>query len=90
LRFKRFGRFHALRGNNRTPVSARILPLLLDDAQRGLKHHNVSIDHAVIAGWTGRDAAAVEKHIKELEVLGVKPPATTPFLSRRRIAAHHR
>lgn len=60
----------------------RILPLLLDDAGKGLKHQNVSVEHAVIAGWTGRDPAAVEKHIKELEVLGVKRPATTPIFYR--------
>ena len=54
----------------------------LDDAGKGLKRRNVAIDHAVIAGWTGRDAAAVEKHIKELEVLGVKRPATTPIFYR--------
>jgi Protein of unknown function (DUF2848) len=42
----------------------------------------VTIDHAVIAGWTGRDPAAVEKHIKELEALGVKRPATTPIFYR--------
>ena len=42
----------------------------------------VAIDQAVIAGWTGRDAAAVEKHIKELEALGVKRPATTPIFYR--------
>jgi Protein of unknown function (DUF2848) len=36
----------------------------------------------VIAGWTGRDALAVEKHIKELEALGVKRPATTPIFYR--------
>ena len=63
-------------------MSGRILPVLLDDAGSGLRHHNVPIDHAVIAGWTGRDAAAVEKHIKELEVLGVKRPATTPIFYR--------
>ena len=74
LRFKRFG------GDRQ--VSGRILPLLLDDAGKGLKHANVVIDHAVIAGWTGRDQAAVEKHIKELEVLGVKRPATTPIFYR--------
>ena len=43
---------------------------------------DITIDHAVIAGWTGRDAAAVEKHIKELEALGVKRPATTPIFYR--------
>jgi hypothetical protein len=63
-------------------VSGRILPLLLDDAGKGLKPANIAIDHAVIAGWTGRDQAAVEKHIKELEVLGVKRPATTPIFYR--------
>ena len=40
------------------------------------------IKDAVIAGWTGRDAAAVEKHIVELEALGVKRPATTPIFYR--------
>ena len=42
----------------------------------------VKVKDAVIAGWTGRDAAAVEKHIKELEALGVKRPATTPIFYR--------
>jgi uncharacterized protein DUF2848 len=42
----------------------------------------IAIDQAVIAGWTGRDPAAVEKHIKELEALGVKRPATTPIFYR--------
>jgi hypothetical protein len=30
----------------------------------------VGIDDAIVAGWTGRDAAAVEKHIMELEGAG--------------------
>jgi hypothetical protein len=42
----------------------------------------VAIDDAIIAGWTGRDAAAVEKHIRELEELGVKRPASTPIFYR--------
>ena len=42
----------------------------------------VAIDQAIVAGWTGRDAAAVEKHIRELEALGVKRPATTPIFYR--------
>ena len=42
----------------------------------------VAIEQAIIAGWTGRDAEAVEKHIKELEALGVKRPATTPIFYR--------
>jgi hypothetical protein len=40
---------------------------------------NVKPDQLVIAGWTGRDKAAVEKHIVELEVLGVKRPSRTPI-----------
>ncbi len=43
---------------------------------------DVGIDDAIVAGWTGRDAAAVEKHIRELEALGVKRPATTPIFYR--------
>jgi len=36
----------------------------------------------VIAGWTGRDEAALRKHIRELEDIGVKPPKTTPIFYR--------
>ena len=36
----------------------------------------------VIAGWTGRDQAALQKHIRELEAIGVKPPKTTPIFYR--------
>ena len=38
----------------------------------------VVIDHAVIAGWTGRDPAAGQEHIAEVQALGVTPPASTP------------
>jgi hypothetical protein len=36
----------------------------------------------VIAGWTGRDPVARDKHIAELELLGVKRPASTPIYYR--------
>ena len=62
-------------------MSARVLPLLLHD-ETGLTRRNVTVDHLVVAGWTGRDRAAVEHHIKELAALGVKPPATTPIFYR--------
>ncbi|MGE0563250.1 MAG: DUF2848 domain-containing protein [Pseudolabrys sp.] len=39
---------------------------------------NETIAAVTIAGWTGRDPAAVEKHIRELEELGVKRPKTVP------------
>lgn len=42
----------------------------------------LAIRHAVIAGWTGRDKAALEKHIVELEELGVARPASTPIYYR--------
>lgn len=40
------------------------------------------IDHLVIAGWTGRDQAAIQAHIEELAALGVPRPATTPIFYR--------
>ena len=40
------------------------------------------IDHAVIAGWTGRDPVARDKHIAELEAIGIARPATTPIYYR--------
>ena len=42
----------------------------------------VAIDTLVIAGWTGRDQAALDKHIAELEELGVARPASTPIFYR--------
>jgi hypothetical protein len=40
------------------------------------------VNELVIAGWTGRDEAALRKHIRELEEIGVKPPKTTPIFYR--------
>ena len=36
----------------------------------------------VIAGWTGRDPVARDKHIAELEAIGIARPATTPIYYR--------
>lgn len=36
----------------------------------------------VIAGWTGRDPAAVQHHIDELAALGVPAPSTVPLFYR--------
>ena len=63
-------------------MTKHILPLQLQMGYTQASPGDVAIVQAVIAGWTGRDAAAVEKHIKELEVLGVKRPATTPIFYR--------
>jgi hypothetical protein len=37
----------------------------------------VEIEHLIIAGWAGRDAAAIEHHIEELAALGIPRPSTT-------------
>jgi hypothetical protein len=38
----------------------------------------VAIERLVIAGWTGRDRAAVDHHIAELAAIGVRPPRAVP------------
>jgi uncharacterized protein DUF2848 len=38
----------------------------------------VRIERLVIAGWTGRDRAAVDHHIAELAAIGVRPPRAVP------------
>jgi hypothetical protein len=58
------------------------------DAQGTTTPLTLAIDQAVIAGWTGRDPAARDKHIAELEAIGIARPATTPIyyrVSARRI-----
>jgi hypothetical protein len=42
----------------------------------------VRIDDLVIAGWTGRNVDALEKHIVELEELGVPRPSSVPCFYR--------
>jgi len=36
----------------------------------------------VVAGWAGRDRAAIEHHIEELEAIGVPRPSTVPLFYR--------
>jgi hypothetical protein len=43
---------------------------------------SVPIHTVVVAGWAGRDRAAVEEHIGELEALGVPRPTTVPVFYR--------
>jgi hypothetical protein len=52
------------------------------DAQGTTTPLTLAIDQAVIAGWTGRDPVARDKHIAELEAIGVARPATTPIYYR--------
>jgi len=42
----------------------------------------VEINSLIIAGWAGRDAAAIEHHIEELAAIGVPRPSTTPLYYR--------
>src|SRR3989441_10038320 len=42
----------------------------------------IDIASLVIAGWTGRDKAAVEHHIAELAAIGVKRPRAIPCFYR--------
>ncbi|KLU23500.1 hypothetical protein EOS_25085 [Caballeronia mineralivorans PML1(12)] len=42
----------------------------------------VDINDLVIAGWAGRDPAAIQAHIDELAALGVAPPSATPCFYR--------
>jgi len=37
-----------------------------------------TVRQLVIAGWTGRNRAAVHEHIEELKAIGVAPPSTVP------------
>ena len=52
------------------------------DREGGSVPLTLPIDQAVIAGWTGRDPVARDKHIAELEALGIKRPASTPIYYR--------
>ena len=43
---------------------------------------DIAIRDVVVAGWTGRDAAAVTHHIEELSAIGVAPPSQVPLFYR--------
>lgn len=51
---------------------------------RAGRHAPLAVDTAqlIIAGWTGRDRAAVERHIDELRDIGVPPPSKVPLYYR--------
>ena len=48
----------------------------------GRSQITLPIRQAVIAGWTGRDPVARDKHIAELEAIGIARPASTPIYYR--------
>jgi hypothetical protein len=43
---------------------------------------SAAIDQLVIAGWTGRNVAALNHHIEELKAIGVPPPSSVPLYYR--------
>jgi hypothetical protein len=50
--------------------------------KNGSATQSITVTGLVIAGWTGRDPVARDKHIRELEALGVARPASTPIYYR--------
>jgi hypothetical protein len=48
----------------------------------GGKDTAARVDDLIVAGWTGRDRAALEHHIAELAAIGVKRPRATPCFYR--------
>lgn len=43
---------------------------------------DVAINRLIVAGWTGRNQAAMEHHIEELAAIGVPRPSQTPVFYR--------
>jgi Protein of unknown function (DUF2848) len=58
------------------------LTFTIIDAQGATTPLTLAVDQAVVAGWTGRDPVARDKHIAELEAIGIARPATTPIYYR--------
>jgi Protein of unknown function (DUF2848) len=52
------------------------------DAEDTTTPLTLAIDKAVMAGWTGREPVARDKHIAELEAIGIARPATVPIYYR--------
>ena len=48
----------------------------------GVREAQVAVSALVIAGWTGRDPAAIEHHIEELAAIGVPRPSQVPLFYR--------
>ena len=63
-------------------MSAGIPLAVTLQTKTGARAATFDIQNAVIAGWTGRDVQAMEKHIRELEEIGVPRPKTMPIYYR--------
>ncbi len=58
------------------------MPIFERHSQSGSLLISFEATDLVMAGWTGRDPAAVQRHIDELAALGVRPPSSTPLFYR--------
>jgi hypothetical protein len=56
--------------------------LVTVETKNGIQNLDVQVINLVIAGWAGRDRAATEHHIAELEALGVARPKSIPSFYR--------
>ena len=58
--------------------------MLTFDRLAGVREDTISttIETLVIAGWAGRDEAAIKHHIEELAAVGVPPPSSVPVFYR--------
>lgn len=54
----------------------------LRETTTGYDHIAVEIENLIVAGWTGRDPAAIAHHIEELAAIGVSPPSRVPLFYR--------
>ncbi len=52
------------------------------DGARSIELRAVAPTALVVAGWTGRDTAAIEHHIEELAAIGVPRPSSVPLYYR--------
>ena len=58
------------------------LSFTLQNLNGSFESISVDINQMVIAGWAGRDQAAIEHHIEELAAIGVPRPTTVPLFYR--------
>ena len=52
------------------------------ESEHGPRTLQAEIDQLVIAGWAGRDRAAIDHHIEELAAIGVPRPSAVPLYYR--------
>jgi uncharacterized damage-inducible protein DinB len=79
------GAEHSMRHVGQLSVTARVVKADLNGtaSREGSKQFDAgAVRHLVLAGWAGRDQAAVEAHIRELEALGTPRPTRTPVFYR--------